>query len=139
MIRKSWYFMRSKSKRYLLVLIFSTSLLSTGLLTVSFGASVPDWLAAATRVELGEFGQGSAAIIVTRQEEFTVDPDGEFVQKEWGAIRVLSHKAAESHVWIAGYENTDQKVVEIKTWVIQRSGDVVKSKKRGCRYPIQSR
>jgi hypothetical protein len=63
--------------------------------SISRADSVPDWLAAAGRSELGTFGNGSAAVVVGEWTDFTVDATGKFVMTERRALRVLNRRAAE--------------------------------------------
>jgi hypothetical protein len=94
------------------------------------GASVPDWLAAANRVDLGHFGAGSAAVVVEQWTDFTVDATGKFTSIERRAIRVLDRRSAEPYLRASGFENGDSSVVSIQTWSISPSGRVVHSEKK---------
>lgn len=94
------------------------------------GASVPEWLAAAGRVDLGQFGQGSAAVVVEDWRDFTVDAAGKFVSTERRAIRVLHRRSAEPYLRAEGFENSDSAVVSLQTWSISPSGRVIQSDKK---------
>ena len=84
--------------------------------------SVPDWLAAAGRVDLGHFGDGSAAVVVGEWTDFTVDATGKFVMTERRALRVLNRRSAEQYLNAIGNENNDTKVTSIQTWAIAPPG-----------------
>ena len=92
--------------------------------------SVPDWLAAAGRVDLGHFGDGSAAVVVGTWTDFNVDATGKFVMTERTALRVLNRRSAEAHLDAVGYENNDTKVTSIETWAVSPSGRVTRSGKK---------
>ena len=92
--------------------------------------SVPDWLSAANRVDLGHFGDGSAAVIVGQWREFSVDATGKFTFTERCAIRVLNRKSAERYLNAEGFENNDTKVTSIQTWAIDPSGRITQSSKK---------
>jgi hypothetical protein len=49
-------------------------------------ADLPEWLEAARRTNLGEFGKGAAAVIIEQRTEFTVDATGKFTSKERAAL-----------------------------------------------------
>jgi hypothetical protein len=97
---------------------------------VSRADSVPDWLAAANRVDLNHFGDGSAAVIVEQWDDFTVDATGKFVLTERKALRVLNRRSAEPYLSAVGLENNDSRVVSIQTWSIAPSGRVMQSGKK---------
>jgi hypothetical protein len=108
-----------------------------GALLVCFGDgsiaradSVPDWLAAAGRVDLNHFGDGSAAVVVGKWTDFTVDATGKFVLTERIAMRVLNRRSAEPYLNAVGAENNDTKVTSIQTWTISPSGQVMQSGKK---------
>lgn len=108
-----------------------------GALLVCFGSpsiaqadSVPDWLAAAVRVDLGHFGERSAAVVVGQWTDFTVDATGKFVMTERHALRVLNRRSAEPYLNAVGSENNDTKVTSIETWAISPSGRVTQSGKK---------
>jgi hypothetical protein len=92
--------------------------------------SAPDWLSAAGRVDLGHFGDGSAAVIVGQWTDFTVDATGKFVMTERRALRVLNRRSAEPYLDAVGFENNDTKVTSIQTWTIAPSGRVTQSAKK---------
>src|SRR5882672_5579285 len=93
-------------------------------------ASVPDWLSAANHVDLGHFGDGSAAVIVGQWRDFSVDATGKFTLTERCAIRVLNRKSAERYLDAVGYENNETKVTSIQTWAIDSAGHVTQSGKK---------
>jgi len=92
-------------------------------------AAVPDWLAAANRLDLGHFGDGSAAVIVGQWRDFSVDATGKFTLTERCAIRVLNRKSAERYLDAVGWENNATKVTSIQTWAINSAGHVTQSGK----------
>lgn len=92
--------------------------------------SAPEWLAAANRVDLGHFGEGSAAVVVQQWNDFTVDAAGKFIWTERRAIRVLNRRAAERFLTAAGNENNESSVVSIQAWSISSSGHVIQSGKK---------
>lgn len=94
------------------------------------GASAPDWLQAASKVDLGQFGSGSAAVVVAQWTDFTVDGTGKFAETERRAIRVLNRQAADRYLRAYGEESSDYKVVSIQSWSISPSGRVVQSEKK---------
>jgi hypothetical protein len=98
--------------------------------SVSQADSVPDWLAAANRVDLNHFGDGSAAVVVEQWNDFTVDAMGKFVLIERKALRVLNRRSAERYLNAVGFENSDSRVLSIQTWTISPSGRVVQSGKK---------
>jgi hypothetical protein len=91
---------------------------------------VPDWLAAASRVDLGHFGDGSAAVVVSEWTDFTVDATGKFVMTERRALRILNRRSAEPYLDAVGSENSDTKVTSIQTWTIAPSGRITQSGKK---------
>jgi hypothetical protein len=97
---------------------------------VSLADSLPDWLAAANRVDLGQFGRGSAAVVVGQWRDFTVDATGKFISIERRAIRVLDRKSAEPYLRAAGAEGKDSAVTSIQTWSIAPTGRVIQSGKK---------
>jgi len=129
-IRKSWCFAGSK--------VGAASLLLLGLVTLRCQAggwiaradSVPEWLNAAGRVDLGQFGDGSSAVIASDWTDFSVDASGKFLMTERRAIRVLNARAAERYLQAYGHENNDTKVTSMRTWAISRSGRVTESGKK---------
>lgn len=105
------------------------SMLWTGR-SISAAESMPDWLAAASRTELGSFGNGTAAIVIGDWTNFTVDASGKFTKTERRALKVLNRRAAGPYLAAEGEENTDQKVTSIKTWTVAPSGRVTTSGKK---------
>lgn len=92
--------------------------------------SVPDWLAAAGRTDLGSFGAGSAAVVVGKWTDFTVDATGKFVKTQRRVLRVLNRRAAERYIAAVGEENTDTKVTSIRAWTIPPSGHILSTSKK---------
>jgi len=92
--------------------------------------SVPDWLAAANRVDLNHFGDGSPAVIVEQWDDFTVDATGKFVSIERKALRVLDRRSADRYLSAVGLENNDSTVLSIQTWSISPAGRVMQSSKK---------
>ena len=129
MIRKSSFCAESKLAAAAL-LCLGAFFLCDGDRSILRADSVPDWLAAAGRVELGHFGEGSAAVIVGRWTDFSVDASGKFVMTERRALRVLNRRSAEEYLNAMGSENTDSKVTSIQTWAIAPSGRVTQSSKK---------
>ena len=111
-------------------LFLGTLLLCLGGHSVSSADSVPDWLAAAGRVDLSHFGDGSAAVVVGEWTDFTVDATGKFVMIERRALRVLNRRSAEPYLDAVGYENNDTNVTSIQTWTIAPSGRITQSGKK---------
>jgi hypothetical protein len=97
---------------------------------VSHADSVPDWLTKASHVDLGHFGEGTAAIIVGDWKDFTVDATGRFVLTRRRAIRILNRRSAQRFLTAVGYENNDTKVQSIQTWAIAPSGRITPSAKK---------
>ncbi len=106
------------------------TILLLGAAAPGWGASVPEWLAAANRVDLGQFGQGSAAVVVEDWRDFTVDAAGKFVSTERRAIRVLNRRSAEPYLRAEGLENSDSTVTSLVTWSLSPSGRVLQSDKK---------
>ncbi len=79
-------------------LIVGGMLLCAAVCVRSHAATPPDWLMAANRVELGDFGKGSAAVVVDEWREFTVDAAGKYTSVERRAVRVLNRQAAEPYI-----------------------------------------
>jgi hypothetical protein len=98
--------------------------------TISRADSAPDWLAAANRVDLNHFGDGSAAVVVAQWDDFTVDATGKFISTERKALRVLNRRSADKYLTAAGYENNNTNVVSIQTWSISPSGRILQSGKK---------
>ncbi len=92
--------------------------------------SAPDWLVIAGHVDLAHFGDGSAAVVVGKWTDFTVDITGKFVTTERVAMRVLNRRSAEPYLNAVGSENNDSKVTSIQTWTISPSGHVTQSGKK---------
>src|SRR5436853_429678 len=95
--RKSWFSVGSKfsSAAGACLVLVAILLLRETPGTVSGADSVPEWLAAANRVDLNHFGDGSAAVVVEQSNDFTVDATGKFVSIERKALRVLNRRSAE--------------------------------------------
>jgi hypothetical protein len=98
--------------------------------TASGADSMPDWLAAANRTDVGLFGHGSAAVVVGDWTDFTVDATGKFVMTERRALRILNRCAAEPYLSAEGEENSDTKVTSIRTWTVAPSGRVTQAGKK---------
>jgi uncharacterized protein DUF3857/transglutaminase superfamily protein len=98
--------------------------------TASGAESIPDWLAAASHTDIGAFGHGSAAVVVSDWTDFTVDASGKFVMTERRTLRVLNRRAADPYLGAEGEENSDRKVTSIKTWTIASSGHVTPAGKK---------
>ena len=128
-IRKS-SFSGSSSLANIAGLLLGALLLCLGSPSIGRADSVPDWLSAAGRVDLGHFGDGSAAVIVGKWTDFNVDATGRFVLTERMALRVLNRRAAEPYLNAVGSENIDTKVTSIQTWTISPSGHVMQSGKK---------
>ena len=111
-------------------LLLGALLLCLGGPSTSRADSVPDWLSAAGRVDLSHFGDGSAAVIVGKWTDFSVDATGRFVLTERIALRVLNRRSAEPYLNAVGSENNDTKVTSIQTWTISPSGHVTQSGRR---------
>jgi hypothetical protein len=129
MIRKLSFFESSKlavSAR----LILAALLLCLGGGALRGADSVPDWLSAAGRVDLGPFGSGSAAVIVGKWTDFSVDATGKYSLTERTALRVLNRRSAERYLTAVGPENNDSKVTSIQTWTVSPSGHVTQSGKK---------
>jgi transglutaminase superfamily protein/uncharacterized protein DUF3857 len=97
---------------------------------LSHAESVPEWLAAAGRVDTGHLGGGSAAVVISSRTDFTVDVTGKFNQIERTAMRVLNRRSAERYLEAVGFENNEAKVISIQTWAISPSGHVTQSAKK---------
>src|ERR1700730_16970797 len=129
--RKLWFFVGSKLAGAACSCLFGPILLlcaHPG--AISRADSAPDWLAAANRVDLNHFGDGSAAVIVGQWDDFTVDATGKFVSIERKALRVLDRRSADRYLTAAGLENNDSTVVSIQTWSISPSGRIMQSSKK---------
>jgi hypothetical protein len=100
------------------------------LASVAHAANAPEWLRAASKVDLGQFASGSAAVVVVQSTDFTVDAAGKFVQTERRAIRVLNRQAADEYLRAYGEESSDVKVVSIQSWSISAGGRIVQSEKK---------
>jgi hypothetical protein len=105
-------------------------LLCLGGHSISRADSAPEWLTTAGRVDLAHFGDGSAAVVLGKWTDFTVDATGKFVLSERKAMRVLDRRSAEPYLNAVGYENNDSKVTSIQTWTISPSGRVTQSGKK---------
>jgi hypothetical protein len=97
---------------------------------VSRAESVPEWLAAAGRADIGHLGDSSAAVVVSSWTDFAVDASGRFKQVERVAMRVLNRRSAEPYLQAVGFENNESKVTSIQTWAISTSGHVTQSGKK---------
>jgi hypothetical protein len=129
MIRKL-SFSGSSSLALLARLFLGSLLLGLGGHSIARADSAPEWLAAAGRVDLGHFGDGSAAVVVGEWTDFTVDAAGKFVKTQRRALRVLNRRSADRYLDAVGYENNDTKVTSIETWAISPSGRVTQSGKK---------
>src|ERR1700720_3189471 len=129
MIRKL-SFSGSSRLAILAMLFLGALLLCFGNHSISRADSAPEWLAPAGRVDLGHFGEGSAAVVVGEWTDFTVDATGKFVMTERRALRVLNRRSAEPYLDAAGSENSDTKVTSIQTWAIAPSGRITQSGKK---------
>lgn len=130
MIRRSSCFASSKGRRAAGLLLGAILLVAAGISPASRAASVPEWLAAAGQVNLGQFGAGSAAVVVGQWTEFSVDATGKFLWTERRALRVLNLRAAQPYLNVLGRENTDESVVSIQAWSVSPSGRVVQADKK---------
>lgn len=92
--------------------------------------SAPDWLAAAGRVDLGSFGQGSAAVVVGDWTDYSVDASGRYEMTWRRAVRVLNWQAGERYLKAVGEESTESKVTSMRSWTIAPSGRVSKTDKK---------
>ena len=110
--------------------LLGTLLLCLGGNSISWADSAPEWLTTAGRADLAHFGDGSAAIVLGKWTDFTVDTTGKFVLSERKAMRVLNRRSAERYLDAVGYENNDSKVTSIQTWTISSSGRVTQSGKK---------
>jgi hypothetical protein len=128
-IKKS-SFSVSSSRAVLARLFLGALFLCLGRYSINQAESVPDWLTAAGRVDIGHFGDGSAAVVVGEWTDFTVDATGRFVMTERRALRVLNRRSADRYLDAVGYENNDTKVTSIETWAISPSGRVTQSGKK---------
>jgi hypothetical protein len=98
--------------------------------SISRADSAPEWLMSAGRADIGQFGQGSAAVILGEWTDFSVDATGKFVRTERAAIRVMNRRAAERFLQAVGYENSSTKVISIQAWSIASNGRVTQSGKK---------
>jgi len=121
---------KSKFARGVCLLLGLTVLLCPTDRSVSHADSVPEWLSAAGRTDLGHFGDGSAAVILGKWTDFNVDVTGKFVFTERVAMRVLNRRSAEPYLNAVGSENNDTKVTSIQTWAISSAGRVTQSGKK---------
>src|SRR3979490_1579668 len=131
-IRKSWFFASSKCSGAACVFLLLGAILAlcAAPASISRADSVPDWLAAANRVDLNHFGDGSPAVIVEQWDDFTVDATGKFVSIERKALRVLDRRSADRYLSAVGNENNDSTVLSIQTWSISRAVRVMQSSKK---------
>ena len=123
-------FSANRSPVYSAGLLLGALLLCLGSPAKIHADSAPDWLTAASRVDLSHFGDGSAAVIVGKWTDFDVDATGKFVLTERVAMRVLNRRSAEHLLTAVGFENNDTKVTAIQTWSISPSGHVTQSGKK---------
>src|ERR1700738_2587042 len=132
MTRKLWFSAGSKRWAAVCSCLFAGTLLLlfSSLGSISRADSVPDWLAAANRVDLNHFGDGTAAVIVEQSEDFSVDAAGKFVSTERKALRILNRRSADRYLTAIGYENNDSTVISIQTWSISPSGRIMQSSKK---------
>src|ERR1700681_107409 len=105
-------------------LLLGTGLLCLGGHSISRADSAPEWLTEAGRVDLGHFGDASAAVVVGEWTDFAVDATGKFVKTERRALRVLNRRSADRYLDAVGNENNDTKVTSLETWAISPSGRV---------------
>jgi hypothetical protein len=131
-IRKSWSSVATKfsAAACACILLGAILFLWATPVSISRADSVPDWLAAANRLDLNHFGDGSAAVIVEQWNDFIVDATGNFVSTERKALRVLDRRSADRYLTAAGYENKDSSVSSIQTWSISPSGRIMQSGKK---------
>jgi hypothetical protein len=131
-IRKSWFSAGSKYSGAVRVFLFLGAVLVVCVPPgfVSRADSVPGWLAAANRVDLNHFGDGSTAVMVEQWDDFTVDATGKFVFIERKALRVLDRRSADRYLTAEGDENSDSAVISIQTWSISPSGHVMQSSQK---------
>src|ERR1700728_2246802 len=85
--RKSLSFASSKFAAGACLLLGAVILLCPSDRAISRADSAPEWLSAAGRADLGDFGKGSAAVILGNWTDFNVDATGKFVQTERTAMR----------------------------------------------------
>ena len=128
--RKSWSCAASKAYLRRRGLFLAGAVMCAGFGSVCRAANAPDWLATANRVALGDFGKGSAAVVVAQWQEFTVEASGKYLSVERTAIRVLNRRAAEPYLIARGQESNDSSVVSIRTWSISPAGKVTESQKK---------
>jgi hypothetical protein len=128
MIRKSWFCVNSKRLQSVCWLL--AALAVTGIFTSIRAASIPDWLASAKQVDLGQFGSGSAAVAVGEWTEFNVDATGKFIWTERRAMRVLDVRSAEPYLQVTGYESNDVSVISMQAWTVSPSGRIVQAEKK---------
>ena len=105
-------------------------LVCSALAPATWAANAPDWLQAASKMDLGQLASGSAAVVVAQWTDFTVDRTGKFVQTERRAIRVLNRQSADRYLRAYGEESSDYKVVSIQSWSISARGRVIQSDKK---------
>lgn len=121
-----------KSKCCLYILCFSVclaSLLFAAAATIHAAPSAPEWLQAAKAVQIGDFGQGSPAVVIEKREEVTIDATGRFTQRERVALRILNRRAAEPYIHVTGYENSGRSVKQMKAWTISPGGKIMEAGK----------
>ena len=129
-IRKLSFFASSKVGVFACLLIGGILLLCPTERLVSRADSAPEWVTSAGRVDLGHFGDGSSAVVISDLTDFSVDASGRFNQTERRVLRVLNRRSAERYLQAVGYENNDTKVIAIQTWTISPSGRVTQAGKK---------
>lgn len=129
MTRTLSFFTRS-STAILACIALALLVVCSGEFATSGAESVPEWLAAAGRVDLGGFGSGSSAVVIGDWTDFTVDATGKCVLIERRALRVANRRAAEDYLVASRQENGDAKVTSIQTWSVSPSGRVTQSGKK---------
>jgi len=129
MIRTLSFFARSRTAIFACIAL-ALLVVCSGEFATGSADSVPEWLAAAGRADLGGFGSGSSAIVLGDWTDFTVDATGKFVMTTRRALRVANRRAAEEYLEASGEENNDSKVISIQTWAISPSGRITQSGKK---------
>jgi hypothetical protein len=130
MIKKSWFSSATKRSRIVALTLGAGLLFGALTFPVSGADSMPDWLAAASHVDLGQFGVGTAAVVVGQWADFAVDATGKYVVTRRRAIRVLNRKVADKYLVARGYQGNDSAVTSVQTWTIPPSGKVMQSNKK---------
>jgi hypothetical protein len=130
MTRKSFCSANSRIAIRAAVLAGTILLLCAGPAPVERAASAPDWLSAASRVDVGTLGAGNPAVVLGEWTDFSVDATGKFVETERRAMRILNLKLADRYLRAVGYENSDEGVVLMQAWSISSSGRVLQTEKK---------